>query len=119
MEQARRRPSRKRASANFKLIREELTAAQKPAETKKSWAAVAATAATNTITAAHQPALAATIVPARHLREVVVRAEGATEDLKKRTAKEVVAAVNTASDLAVLFVRSSVAPSARTTTSRR
>jgi hypothetical protein len=35
------------------LIGEELTAAQKPAETKKSWAAVAATAATITTTTAH------------------------------------------------------------------
>jgi hypothetical protein len=80
------------------LIREELTAAQKPVETKKSWAAVAATAATSTTTTAHQPALAAKVVPARHLREVVMRAEGATEDITKRTAKEVVTAVNTASN---------------------
>jgi hypothetical protein len=47
-------------------------------------------------TTAAQPASAIKAVPARHLREVVVR-ENATEDLKKRTAKEVVAAVNTAS----------------------
>jgi hypothetical protein len=36
-------------------------------------------------------------VPARHLREIVIQAANASDDLQKRTAKDIVAAINTAS----------------------
>jgi len=84
-----------------KLIREELATLQQPKETKKTWAAVAASdvvpnkaAMTRTI-----PTESTKIVPARHLREVVINTSGTSVDMQKRTSKEVVAAVNTASSV--------------------
>jgi hypothetical protein len=84
-----------------RLIREELATLQQPKETKKTWAAVAASdvvpnkaAMTRTI-----PTESTKIVPARHLREVVINTSGTSVDMQKRTSKEVVAAVNTASSV--------------------
>jgi hypothetical protein len=39
------------------------------------------------------------MVPARHLREVVIKTSGTPVDIQKRTAKEVVTAVNTTSSV--------------------
>lgn len=80
-----------------RIIREELTALQSTQATqptKKTWAAVAATATTSRTNPVQEPAK---VVPARHLREVIVKSTGASADIRKRSAKETVQAVNTAS----------------------
>jgi hypothetical protein len=78
------------------LIPEELAAIQRSPEAKKSWAAM--TTAATASTTKTQPALAAKMSqPSTFANfDMVVRAENATEDLKKGTAQEVVTVVNAA-----------------------
>jgi hypothetical protein len=77
-----------------RAVREELTSLLPQPTQAKSWAAVAATA---TARPTRPPPEATKTVPARHLREIVVRTTNPPDDLQKRTAKEIVAAINTAS----------------------
>jgi hypothetical protein len=83
------------------LIREELATLQQPKEATKTWAAVAASNVVPNKAATMRtiPAEPAKIVPARHLREVVINTSGTSVDMQKRTSKEIVAAVNTASSM--------------------
>jgi hypothetical protein len=76
-------------------VREELASALPRPEPKKPWAAVAAA------TAAALPTVptpeVTKIVPARHLREITIRAANIPDDLQKRTPREIVTAINAAS----------------------
>jgi hypothetical protein len=78
-----------------KTVREELESIlPRTTSQAKTWAAIAASPTTRLT--GHPPEPTKT-VPARQLREIIVRTMNPPEDLRKRTAKEVVAAVNAAS----------------------